>query len=89
MGCIHKQYSKVREFKLSRTKKTKKVVKETEFSPYRGNWGQIMSPETDSPPPLSPQASFVEPATSSVMATTGVELKENKRKRIENAKLQK
>ena len=48
-----------------------------------------MSPETDSTPPFSPPASLFEPATSSIRAATGAELKENKRKRIKSTKLPK
>ena len=42
-----------------------------------------MSPETDSAPPPSPPP--FEPATSSIRAATGGELKANKRKRIKNS----
>ena len=70
LSCIHKQNSIVREFKMARTKITKKVVKELKLSPYRGNRGQT-SPETDSAPPSSPPASLFEPGTSAVQAATG------------------
>ena len=58
LSCILKQNSIVREFKIAGTKNTKKVVKEMKLSPYRGNRGQIMSPEINSAPPPSPPASF-------------------------------
>ena len=72
---------------MARTKNKKKVVKELKLSPYRGNRGQ-MSPETDSAPPPSPEASLFEPGTSAVQAATGGELKDKEKKRIKVTKLQ-
>ena len=87
-SCIHKQNSLVLEFKMARTKNTKKVVKELKLSPYRGNRGQT-SPETDSSPPPSSPASLFEPGRSAVQAATGGQLKDTEKKRIKDTKLQK
>ena len=86
LSCIHKKNSIVREFKMARTKITKKVVKELKLSPYRGNRGQT-STETDSAPPPSPPLTLFEPGTSVVQAATGWELRDNDMKLIKDTKL--
>ena len=61
---------------MTRTKNTKKILKDKKFTPYRDQY-QTTSPECDPASPPSPRASLFEPLTSSNVSRTAREL-ENK-----------